>query len=182
MRPTEATAAAGVAAAGGGSGGGEGADCSSGGPAAAAKPATPGSSATGPAWPTSRSAFQKRSIRVIRSASGGCVANRAETPLAKNMWEASVARGASSREPASPPIFLSAPAIPSGLRVNCTAEASARNSRCRLTAALIRLPIRVPAKPTAISPSPITMIAAVIPPLLSSLRRRPPEAAASRTA
>ena len=34
-------------------------------------------------------------------------------------------------------IWSSAPAIPSGLRVNCTPEASARNSRCRDTAALI---------------------------------------------
>ena len=40
----------------------------------------------------------------------------------------------------SPPIFFSAPPMPSGLRVNCTAQASARYSRCRETAALIRSP------------------------------------------
>ena len=37
--------------------------------------------------------------------------------------------------------------MPSGLRVNCTAEASARNSRCRETAALIMLPISEPIAP-----------------------------------
>ncbi len=89
------------------------------------------------------------SILRIRSGSGGWVAShpksRLRTPWPKYMWEASGARGFSISEPVgSPPIFLSAPAIPAGLRVNWTAEASARNSRSRETAALIRLPMNVP--------------------------------------
>ena len=85
----------------------------------------------------------------MRSANGGCVANKARNgvarPLPKNMWLASSARGVWSREPCtSPPIFFSAPAMPSGSRVNCTAEASARNSRCRETALLINCPKKTP--------------------------------------
>ena len=43
-----------------------------------------------------------------------------------------------------PPIFFNAPAIPEGLRVNCTAEASARYSRCRDTALWMILPRNTP--------------------------------------
>ena len=83
----------------------------------------------------------------IRFSSGGCVAvsdvNPSHSPWAKNMWLASAALGACSRRAAhAAPIRSSAPArCRPGLRVNCTAEASARYSRCRETAALIRLPI-----------------------------------------
>ncbi len=63
------------------------------------------------------------------------------------MWLASAARGESSFEPkTAAPIRLSAPPMPSGLRVNCTAEASARYSRCRDAAALMRLPKNKPDK------------------------------------
>ena len=90
-------------------------------------------------------------MRRIRSTSGGCVASSAEnagTPALKNRWHASSACGLLIRDPcARPPIFLSAPPIPSGLRVNCTAEASARNSRCREMAALISRPKKTPAQP-----------------------------------
>src|SRR5215468_5571357 len=53
------------------------------------------------------------------------------------------------REPsASPPIFLSAPPTLSGLRVNWTALASARYSRCRDTAAMISRPKNAPTRPS----------------------------------
>ena len=114
-------------------------------------------------------------MRRIRSLSGGWVANIAlkpEVARPKNMWLACGAFGFLTAEPVTkPPIFLSAPAIPEGCRVNCTAEASARNSRCRLTAALIRLPKNVPAKPMTASPAPIARTGRA--PLLS-LDRPPP--------
>jgi hypothetical protein len=58
--------------------------------------------------------------------------------------------------------------MPSGLRVNWTADASARNSRCRLTEALSRLPKKVPRKPMIIRPTPAASSAIA---LLSRLRR-----------
>lgn len=51
--------------------------------------------------------------------------------------------------------FFSAPTRPAGLRVNCTAEASARNSRSRLMAPLIILPKKVPTEPSRISARPL---------------------------
>ncbi len=89
------------------------------------------------------------SIRDIRSPRGGCVANidmnELVRPLAKKKWLASSAFALPIREPSAyPPIFFSAPAIPSGFLVNCTADASARNSRCRETALLISLPKKTP--------------------------------------
>ena len=66
----------------------------------------------------------------MRSVRGGCVANIDWIALPKKRWLASFAMGWATFEPEwSPPIFMSAPAMPSGLRVNCTAEASARYSR-----------------------------------------------------
>src|SRR6266404_6466451 len=61
----------------------------------------------------------------MRSTKGGCVAkSESPKPFAKNKWLASSACGELIFEPSvSPPIFLSAPANPDGLRVNCTAEA-----------------------------------------------------------
>ena len=100
-----------------------------------------------------KSPSNEGSSRRIRSTSGGWVASSpkswpAPPALPKNMWLASSARGSWIVEPAaSAPIFLSAPAMPSGLRVNCTAEASARNSRCRETAALIRFAKNTPTYP-----------------------------------
>src|SRR5215831_5663432 len=59
------------------------------------------------------------------------------------------------RDPsASPPIFLSAPPMPSGLRVNWTALASARYSRCRDTAAMISRPKNAPTRPSTNTPKP----------------------------
>ena len=97
------------------------------------------------------------SSRRIRSSSGGWVANMLAMPLAKYMWLASAAHGLMSFEPnTAAPIRFSAPAMPSGLRVNCTAEASARYSRCRETAALMRLPNNRPKKPTTMNARPIS--------------------------
>jgi hypothetical protein len=73
------------------------------------------------------------------------------------MWLASAALRLSNREPnTAAPIRFSAPAMPDGLRVNCTAEASARNSRCREMAALIMLPISEPTAPRMITARPIS--------------------------
>ena len=58
----------------------------------------------------------------------------------------------------APPIFFSAPPMPVGLRVNCTAEASAKNSRCLLTADLIMLPKNVPVYPMTVSNTPNSAI------------------------
>src|SRR5437764_3695520 len=59
------------------------------------------------------------------------------------------------RDPsASPPIFLSAPPMPSELRVNWTALASARYSRCRETAAMISRPKNAPTRPSTNTPTP----------------------------
>src|SRR5262249_46491772 len=59
------------------------------------------------------------------------------------------------RDPsASPPIFLSAPPMPSVLRVNWTALASARYSRCRDTAAMISRPKNAPTRPSTNTPRP----------------------------
>ena len=56
----------------------------------------------------------------------------------KNMWLTSSASASRTLDPsAEAPIFFKAPAIPGGLRVNWTAEASARYSRWRETAALM---------------------------------------------
>ena len=86
----------------------------------------------------------------MRSSSGGCVANSDPnhrlTPLAKNMWlSVSARRLATSEPPGSALMVASAPAMPSALRVNCTDAASARNSRCREMAALMRRPKNSPA-------------------------------------
>jgi hypothetical protein len=90
----------------------------------------------------------------------------------KNRWLASAACGATRRARRDqPPMARSAPAIPAGLRVNCTAEASARNSRWRQTAAWIRLPKKTPAKPTTIRPNAMATTAAAPPPSLPERRR-----------
>src|SRR6185436_9175508 len=72
----------------------------------------------------------------MRSSSGGWVSNRPESftsiPWPKNICDTSSAWRLAIRAPAEDaPIWSSAPAMPSGLRVNCTLEASARNSRWR---------------------------------------------------
>ncbi len=86
----------------------------------------------------------------MRSSSGGWVANSDSnhmlTPVAKNMWLSVSARRLATSELPGPALMVaSAPAMPSGLRVNCTEEASARNSRWRDTAALISRPKKRPA-------------------------------------
>ena len=102
---------------------------------------------------------QLGSIARIRSSSGGCVANALKNELfkalPKNMWLASWACSDSRREPScAAPIFCRAPESPSGLRVNCTAEASARNSRWRLTAAWMSRPKKTPTQPRSTSTRP----------------------------
>ena len=88
---------------------------------------------------------------------GGWVAIRLErkppTPSAKKRCEASSASGVESREPCFP-IFASARARPPGLRVNCTAAASARNSRWRETASRMSRPKKAPIDPATRSESP----------------------------
>ena len=116
----------------------------------------------------------------IRSSSGGCVAVKENhdslIPLPKNIWLASSACGVSNREPvAIAPIFFSAPAKPSGLRVNCTADESARYSRCRDTALLMRLPMRMPKPPAAMMPSPAMPMTAPPPPSSRFLLLRLPD-------
>ena len=78
----------------------------------------------------------------MRSRIGGWLANSASNkPLrsAISMWPiSSLSALLSVARSGDAAIFLSAPAMPCGLRVNCTAEASARNSRFRETADLIR--------------------------------------------
>ena len=51
--------------------------------------------------------------------------------------------------------------MPAGFLVYCTALASARNSRCRLIAACISLPKKVPIHPITIKPIPKIAIPAV---------------------
>ena len=86
----------------------------------------------------------------MRSSSGGCVASTpmkrfADAVAKKHMPGIGRVCAIHSREPISqPPIFCSAPERPAGLRVNCTDEASARNSRWRLTAAWIKRPKKTP--------------------------------------
>jgi len=124
---------------------------------------------------------REASIRLMRSAIGGCVEKSVQSPAAKNMCETSAAAGASTFEPPEADAMrASAPAMPSGLRVYCTAEASARNSLCRLTAALIRLPMKLPMKPITIMLSPIRVSTSGSAPLLLSRLERL-LAAATRT-
>ena len=104
-----------------------------------------------------KSPLNEGSIRRIRSTSGGCVDSRPNSsfkPLTaspKNMWLASSAWGSAMREPAAKaPIFLRAPAMPSGIarelhgrcvgeklalarhgRLDQVAEKHARRSRSR---------------------------------------------------
>ena len=97
----------------------------------------------------------------IRSSRGGWVAIRLPrkppTPSAKKRCEASSASGEESREPCFS-IFPSARARPPGFRVNCTAAASARNSRCRDTASRMSRPKKAPIDPATRSESPAPRI------------------------
>ena len=93
-----------------------------------------------PPAPTPAATMRAPRMRAIRSSRGGCVENSDAIPLAKKKWLNSAAAGAEIRLPAPCAIFSSAPAMPSGLRVYCTALASARYSRCRLTADWMILP------------------------------------------
>ncbi len=68
---------------------------------------------------------------------------RAASP--KSMCPTSSRFGDFSSEPSlRPPIFFSAPAMPRVWRVYCTAEASARYSRCRETDAWMSRPASTP--------------------------------------
>src|SRR3990172_634517 len=77
--------------------------------------------------------------RLIRSTMAGCVAN-IEFERSSNFligfvkYRCCVARFATSRTSLSVPIFARARSRPAGFRVSSTDEASARYSRCRLTA------------------------------------------------
>ena len=109
------------------------------------------------------------SIRRTRSASGGWVAKncavRLPNALPKNMWLISSAWPSSIFDVSGrPPIFFNAPPMPSGSRVYCTAEASARYSRCRETPALISLPKNSPIDPTTSNPRATTRITTSPPP------------------
>ena len=99
----------------------------------------------------------------MRLTSGGCVAYIDASsevnlkPSPNSMWLTFSDLAFCSFEPASnPPIFFSAPASPLVWRVNWTADASARNSRCREMAALMRRPKNTPTQPIARSANPRT--------------------------
>jgi len=97
-------------------------------------------------------------------------------PLPKKRWLASSAWELLIREPAArPPIFFRAPAIDEGLRVNCTAEASPRNSRCRDTALLMSRPKKTPMPPMAMKARPSMAIWPPPPFLLLPLLLLPPD-------
>ena len=118
------------------------------------------------------------SILWIRLSRGGCVANswwlKLPNAQPKNIWLISSACAFLILEVSGrPPIFFSAPAIPSGSRVNCTAEASARYSRCLDTALLINLPKKSPIEPITIRPTPTARITKTNPPPLSFRELRP---------
>ena len=74
----------------------------------------------------------------MRASSGGCEAKRllSDAPGEKSRCASSLRLAHRIALPKlDAPIRLSAPANPDGLRVNCTAEASAKNSRWRDTEA-----------------------------------------------
>ena len=79
------------------------------------------------------------SMRLIRSPMGGWVEkkNSMKPPeeAKKRCCDSRSAFEPVRLAPAIPPTFFKAEASPSGLRVNCTDEASARYSRCRETEA-----------------------------------------------
>ena len=106
----------------------------------------------------------------MRSSIGGCVGklHQRDTERAKNMCEScSLPRASTAVGARRARIESSAPAIDSGLRVNCTLAASARNSRCREMEALIASAAKLPGKPmNATSPPRSALIASG---LLSSL-------------
>jgi len=99
----------------------------------------------------------------MRSSIGGCVEklHQRDTARAKNMCEScSQCRASTTVGARRARIESSAPAIASGLRVNCTLAASARNSRCREMAALMASAARLPGKPmNATSPPKSALIA-----------------------
>jgi hypothetical protein len=64
--------------------------------------------------------------------------------------------------------------MPFGLRVNCTADASARYSRCRETAAWISRPKNTPTYPITSIAAPANIMRMTICPLLSLPLRRLP--------
>ncbi len=95
--------------------------------------------------------------RRMRSASGGCVAHQAQRAwLTRNRCASGPVRADSAAACARccPAILRSAPPRPSTCRVYLTAEASARNSRWRDTAACSSRPAAQPSAPTAISATP----------------------------
>ena len=92
------------------------------------------------------------SMASTRLSIGGWVANKLDTPRPKNMWLDSAAFLCLTELP-TPPNRRRA-LNPAGLRVNCTAEASARYSRCRDTIAFNKLPKNAPTPPTTTRASP----------------------------
>ncbi len=95
----------------------------------------------------------------MRETNGGCEAilplNPARTGESKSKCDSSLRLAHRNLPPAAiAPIRFSAPASPTGFRVNCTAEASARNSRCRETAAWISRPNNTPMLPITHKASP----------------------------
>ena len=108
----------------------------------------------------------------MRSSTGGCVERRREpSPFAKSRWAASGVCAAPRRDPCAA-ILESAPARPPGLRVNCTAAASARYSRSRETARRMSRAKKAPTDPAAKSTSPAARTTPP-PPRLEPIRTRP---------
>ncbi len=120
----------------------------------------------------------------IRSSRGGWVAYICDSPRLpspKSMWLTcrSPCSSASCEPSGSPAIFFNAPASPTVCRVNCTEDASASHSRCRLTAALIRPAKNWPTKPSTMNA--IATMTSTLPPLsFDDERERPPPNARKR--
>src|SRR5450830_1428517 len=97
-------------------------------------------------------------MRRIRSAKGGCVANQRDwvVPLTSSMCCTSGCRLCDGALTCTcwPATLRSTPPSPSLLRVNCTARASARNSRWRDTAAFSARPASQPREPAATMATP----------------------------
>src|SRR5438552_17067039 len=93
----------------------------------------------------------------MRSSIGGCVEklHQRDTARAKNMCEnCSLCRASTAVGARRARIESSAPAMASGLRLNCTLAASARNSRCREMEDLIASAAKLPGKPKNTTSAP----------------------------
>ena len=98
----------------------------------------------------------------MRSLMGGCVEKRNSMKppdeAKKRCWDSRSAVEPARFAPDIPATFFKAEARPSGLRVNWTAEASARYSRWRETEAWMTLAKKMPPEPMTSTTRPATTI------------------------